>query len=794
MTSPLTQRLEALRAALRARWLAAGVLRLAAEVAAFLALQFCVDRFLFLPTGARRFVLVVALGLLAWRLFVLVIRPLGKGVRTMDMALAVERRHRGLSGGLASLVEFDARGDQLPPDVSPSLLEMWRRDIEEKGRALSFDAIFDSKLLKRLALVDAAALLLVGGFAVARGTEARIFLERLFGAAVDWPRRTHLSLDVAGAADTAHFRVERDDEGRATRVLVARGGALPIVVRARGEVPDEVRLIVREQGRVGSEEVRMSPREGAPGEFAYRFRNTARAMDLNSEGGDDPGNGPPLQVRVLPPPAVEKLVAVITPPAYTHRAPSREERQEYAVPLGTKLDLEIRTVGDVTEGTLTLHSDPATARPLERDPGEPNLWRASLVAEETGTFNLHLVGKSGFKNLQPLDYPLTVLADRKPALEIARPGVSDLEVTAKGVVPFRLLVDDDYGVTKVELELTRFGAANGRTLALLGEGSARPEATSVAGEPLVLDALLDLRDFRLPKASPEPAPGSAAPLAPEAEAAAADGETIHYVATARDNREDAAGAASPNETASPGRRIDVVAEGEKMRKLADRQLRVKQGVVAAKKSQEERLAGLKALLAGVGDGAIDSKELTAVEIEQGRVCTAARQIARELCDVSQEYVLNRLDGAPTADRVVAFLVGRLEEGKAGPNFDFQPFVRLAAAQAAGEFGQLNQLAVLLVMLDLGLQASETHAQKAREQLLAARLSGRPEERVTLLQGAQDAQQKVIETYALLLQKMEEWEDFQEILDLWRGLVKDQKDINDRSTSPAPAPVKDGGAK
>jgi hypothetical protein len=772
MTSPLTQRLESLRSGLRARWLAAGVLRLLAETSGFLVLQFLVDRFLYLPAGARRVVILAVAALFAWRLYVLVVRPVRRKVGIHDMALAVERRHRTLDGGLASLVEFDARGADLPPDVSASLLEMWRREVEERGKGLRFAAIFDPTLLRRLAALDAAALLLLLGFALARGTEARIFVERLFGADLDWPRRTHLSLDVAGADESAHFRVERDEDGRALRVLVARGASLPVVVRAAGAIPEEVVLVVREKGRAGSEEVRMAARDGSPGEFTWRFRNTVRPMQLNASGGDDPGLGRPLEVEVLPPPAVEKLIANITPPAYTRRPPSREERQEFSVPAGTRLDLEIRTAGDVAEGTLTLHSDPGTAKPLERDPADPSLFRASLLAEDTGTFNLHLVGRSGFRNLQPLDYPITVLADRKPALEIARPGVSDLEVTAKGVVPFRLLVDDDYGVTRVELLITRLGEKDAGVVVLQGEGSARPEELSAVGEPSVLDALLDLREFKLRKG--------------DGEAPMDEGETITYVATALDNHRASDGSPAFHETATPSRRIDVVPEGEKLRKIADRQVRVKQSVVAAKKSQEERLAGLRALLAGQGDGAIEPRELTALEVEQGRVTTTARQIARELCDVTQEYVLNRLDRAPTADRVVVFLVGRLEEARAGPNFDFQPFVGLAAAQAAGEFGQLNELANLLVMLELGLAASETHAQKALEQLRGARITGKPEDRVALLQGAQDAEQKVIETYALLLQKMEEWEDFQEILDLWRGLVKDQKDINERSRASAGA--------
>jgi len=223
-----------------------------------------------------------------------------------------------------------------------------------------------------------------------------------------------------------------------------------------------------------------------------------------------------------------------------------------------------------------------------------------------------------------------------------------------------------------------------------------------------------------------------------------------------------------------------VSDGEKMRKIADRELRVKQNVAAAKKSQEERLAGLEAMLTGHGGDAIEARELTALEVEQGRVVGSARQIARDLADVSQEFVLNRLDGSPPAERVLAFLLARLQAVKLGPSFDFGPFADLAAANAKGEFGDLQQLGNLIAMLELGMQASEQHAQKALESLRGARVSGRVEDRLALLKQAGESEREVVAAYVKLLERMEQWEDFQEILDLWRGLVRDQGEINKQS--------------
>jgi len=780
-TLPLTRRLETLRAGLRTRWLAAGGLRLAVEVAGFLMLQFTVDRLLWLPVGARRFVALVAAVLCAWRLYRLVVRPLHKAVSVRDVALTVERRHPGLQGGLASMIEVEAAGG-LPADSSPQLLEEWRTAVAARAASLDFGLIFAPRLLRRLSVAAVAAVALVAGFAALRPLEARIFLSRLVGADVAWPRRTRLELDVAAAGSSLHFRVERDDEGVARRVVVARGGSLPIVVRARGAVPDEVLLQVREAGRVGAEEVRMAPRDGTEDEFIHRFGNATRPLQLTAVGGDDPGQGPPLEVEVVPPPALDRLVATTTPPAYTGRRPVREERQEFAVPVGTTIDLELATSGDVVEASLTLHSDPGTSRPLVADARTPGLWRGSVTAEESGTLNFHLTGSSGFRNLRPIDVPLTVLADRKPAVEIARPAVSDLEVTARAVVPFRLLVDDDYGVRRSELRLLRSDDPAESGVVLQGEGSQRPEPLPAQGEPHALDTALDLATLELPRA------GVAAPVR--------EGDSLIYSARLEDNRLDVAGVPAPQVTASPTRRIDVIADSEKLRKLADRQQRVKAAVVAARRSQEERKAGLEALLAAHADGGIATRELTVLEVEQGRVGNAVRQSVRDLCDVAAEFTLNRLDPTQSAERAVQQLVLRLAESRSGPSFDFAPFRALAAAHAAGEFGELKQLGALLQMTALGLTAAEEQAPRALDRLRQARLTGVPEERVERLRDAEQAQARLIETLGLLLQKMEEWEDYQEILDLWRGLVDDQTELNERArqgAAPAGSGAPAGGA-
>ena len=78
---------------------------------------------------------------------------------------------------------------------------------------------------------------------------------------------------------------------------------------------------------------------------------------------------------------------------------------------------------------------------------------------------------------------------------------------------------------------------------------------------------------------------------------------------------------------------------------------------------------------------------------------------------------------------------------------------------------------------------EEHGERALESLQAARVTSQEGERPRILEEGLEHQQRFLDAYAKLLTKMEEWEDFQEILELWRGLLDDQNDINRRYRTP-----------
>lgn len=764
MNSPLIQRLRGLRARLRRLYLTAGVLRLLVETMLVLVIAYLQDRFLDLPGSVRVIFLLAVVGAFLWRFQKLVLYPLRKRIGVEDLALAVERRHRELDGGLASAVELIGMREKPPADVSPELLDLWLAQMESRGASVRFDDVFEFRYLKVLAGLVGALVLGLTAFCWMESEQTAVFLRRLVGMEVSWPRRTHLAVVIPD--DKAHYRVERDASGHPARVIVARGASLPLVAMVTGTVPEEVFLLVRESERAArSEEVRMLPREGEKGVFSYRFRNVVRGLELRPRAGDDPGSGREVVVEVAAPPTVEKLIASITPPAYTGLPAVREERQDFHVPVGTRLDLEVSTSGALAEGSITFHGDPASAQPLVRHPENPTQFLFSFVVEESGTFNLHLTGENGFRNLVALDYRYAAIADRLPSLEILQPATSNLEVTARGVVPFRILADDDYGLTRVGLEMVRFGDAESIQRIELLAVDGRP--AKVIGEPLALQHNLDLLSFQINR---EGRPD-----------ALNEGETLVHHVVARDNCEAPGGQAKPNEARTTPRRIDVVSESEKTRKLSDRQLRIKQKVRSAQQTQTETLDELNAYRNVSAEElmAASSRDLSAMEIDQDRISSRTRQVSAELAELVEEYLLNRLDPSPSAERALVRFLELNHISAARIQFDPAPYREMIQGFQAGNFGQLDFLGNLFQMLALAFRASEQESTAAVAAIREARVGSATERRPELLEAAAAQQAAVVQTYDELLKKMEEWEEFQEIVDQWRSLVTSQEELNRR---------------
>ncbi len=763
----LRSELERLRGRLRSLFVLYGSLRLLAIVAAIFVVLFLLDRTLTLPSGVRLLFLAGAALILGFFTYRGVVYPLRRKIRAEDVACAVEERFPEFDGRLLSTLELEGRALDPDRNVSVELVNVMRAETAGLVKGVRFEQIFDYRHLRRLAGVAALLLVVVVGYGLREPHLAGIFLKRLVGADVRWPQRVFLTVEFPGSA--THFQVEEVD-GYPVRVKVARGASLPVTVRARGENPSFVELRTRsETGRVPT--IPLAPTAGS--EWVGRFRNVREDFTFFAHDGDSNDDGLEVSVEVFAPPAVQALVTVLTFPRYTGLEPRREERGDVEAPEGTRVDVELTLDGDAVEGSLRF--DGATGpvdlkwRPGERAPAGDDgafaagAWVGSFTVTESTSYSVNLTGSNGFTNLEPATYAVIAVKDRAPTVRLIEPSRVHVEVTPEAFVPFRVAADDDYGIRSMRLAVLPYGLEKSSEFDLLA-GAQDPSV-----KRRIVYTLVDLSQTAFEHVN--------------GPRAAQVGDSYVYSVAAEDNLE-VDGAAAPHRTEVSGRRVDVVSMNEKMRLLIERQIRLKDDVRSLRELQAEKSARLKDVLsdyeASEGDRPPEADDLAAVEIGQNQVTNRATRLCREFGDLFEEYLLNRIDQSAAADRIVPALAERKRASEAIDGFEFAIYRPLVDGYQKGDYGKLDVVGRLLDMVACILDVSESLSPSAAASMSAARILVDPRDRPTGIGQALAHQESVLRRLDELLEKMDEWEDFQEILTLFTDLLEDQRNLNGRT--------------
>lgn len=551
--------------------------------------------------------------------------------------------------------------------------------------------------------------------------ELDIFARRWLLQDVAWPRDTRLALHVAERGP-AHVRL---DDGS---LVVARGGVLNIQASFEGKRPERVELVLE-----GDDGTRVQPMtSGAQERFHGHVTIAAEDARLFVRGGDDDGDETVLELAVIEPPRLIEPRFELQPPAYLGEPGEVVGPEGLAVSEGTRITVRGRPTGEPDSGRLLLlgQVEPVPLE-LRRDDGGL-LVEGSFVATESDTLRVELSGAHGLAAPDPSRHALLVHRDHPPALRIYAPARSDVKVTPRAVVPFAVVAEDDHGVAAVNLD-----PRDGEPVPFVG-GDVRPEE-----HRLVLDV----------------------------EALGLQG-TLTYAIEASDRR-DLPGK-GPQTARVDGRRVDVVEESEVQRLLADRQLRLKEAFGAIRERQLRATESVDDLIAE--PPAADDPDLVAAAVAQNQVSMRLAREGRELCAILDETILNRLDPGPGAPAV---LERRLADWAARPvdeAFAPEAWRQLAADYGEGRFGRLDHVGRLLDMAAVALELSGDLSPAAHDRLTEARHDPSADR----LAQARDAQAAVQAGLDRLLDRMDEWEDYQEVLSLVQTLIEEQQALRVRT--------------
>lgn len=738
------------RAALRAHFFWHGCLLTLAFVAAATLLFFALDRWLLLPTPIRLFH-TAAVGTLCALCAIRFLRyPLSRTFGDVDLAVWFERTFPELHQRLVSAIQLHALPAGELRNQSQPMIDQLLVETTAAVQALPLQRLFDRRPTNRAGGGAAALLLALGAIAIWSPATMRAFLLRHLGIAASYPRQTTLQLELPPPGPD----LQRTDRDGAIDIVLPAGADLHVTVLALGTVPPEVFLDVQSLGDAGAGEERAIAMMPRPGDrFRHVFRRLSSNFQFHARGGDDDAGDRIVTVRTVYPPQVANLVATVRPPAYTGVAALEQKGGAIEALIGSEVELVAATTIAVRTATMVflesgrrLELVPTT--PID-DSGVAAAWRTRFLIEASDRYQVDLVADNGLRNPAPGTYPIAALQDYAPIGRWLLPEDEGLVLLPTAMLCLRLEARDDFGLQAVELVIQTGGNA-GPSRALLPAG----------GQPLayaVLTEVLEVKDLM------------------PAKAAGNDGLLLR--AALRDNKQPVAGL-----TELPPRIVQIVDEAQLTATIARLFRSLRQELQQALEVQVDRRLALEELTARTEVGGTEQAQaLTGIEVGQGRVASTVDRVHRGLMRAFDLHLWNKLEPSQNAAQVVAAYRDHARALREPLALDPTFYRDVAARRAAGTLGALEQcLDPILAMIGLADQVGSVEAPAVARSLAEAQVARGASDRSALATSAIAGQKRIETALGALLLRLEEWNDFQDMVQEVRALRDGQRDVTIRT--------------
>lgn len=812
--------LRGLRRRVRGLLTVIGGARLLVALGAALGLFFLADYFLDLPLGVRRFVrlglldrpdglaVLAWLPLLALALFltfalarsrrpgamvcaflaggivgvlalvaVRAFRPIRAGLSDSALAMAVEQRHAHLGDRLASALDFERELKAPSRGESPAMMAHVVGEAVDAVKGLPIAKTASPARAARWSLAAGGVLAALGLTAAVWPDEVGLWMERSIQLEdVEWPRET----TVVAVAMTEDGTISRWEPSRAYEVSLGR--PLTVYARAEGEIPDEVHVVdfVEGQDPLARRMYALPDREGI---FAFEFRDVRQPFAFYLEGGDDLDGTPRYRVEITIPPRIESMESEITLPAYLGGTTEVQPGGSTTVAAGSTVEVRFRTDTPLARATVLLGD-----RRLDAGRGaDAQSYSFRVLAEKTLRYRLLLETDTGRTNEVALDsYEIRVRNDRAPRVQWIYPRAG-VEVTPTGRIPLLVRASDDHAVQSVVLE-GRLGDKDVLRWTLQPRADEPDDVDPTSDVRYATDGpygrkqvlcyyAVDLADLA---ALLPPSDGTEGPGALEA------GDQLAFRVIATDSR----GQTREGEWT----RADLYSPLERERILVSRRPTVRQALVQLQSEQDERFADLEGALANAS--ADDVKDtLRTVRFSQGRIAQDAQQVTRQLIDLFNGYVLDRMGARSPNAKILGYfdrhhrtsfgLPPSGAEDTAAPAPDTAsavlgdpvwPYALYEDIVTAWKRNEINDRAMIERMLAVIDEAVALAAHITPEAQAASvkALSGRPED----MRAALEAQTQVRASLEKLLARMKDWQSLSDVTWRVRDLLEKQRALRD----------------
>ena len=677
-----------------------------------------------MPRTARAVLLAVIAAVLAYILYRWVLRRAFAKLAGRSMAVLLERRFPGFHDSLLTAVELGQRGPELS-EPSRAMLSHTDGLALQQVDEVRFRRVFNFlPLLRNLtfALVMFASIVLFGLTAKeAFGT----WVSRLYLLSNrPWPRRTHI--EVVGFQDKT--------------LKAAQGSSLTVQVRADASravpVPEVCTIHYAtedgERGRTNMTKTGSARNGYQVYSFSEKpFKGLLSNIRFDVVGGDHRLRD--YEVQVVPRPSIIGVQLTAQRPAYTELLPvTKPWSPGVRIEMGSQVTLRADANKDLRRVTIV---DPQTQAAeqlqLADNSGQPVRSFVYDVEKLDGdmVLDITLEDTDAIVSQRPHRITIDVIEDQPPEVDVVLRGIGTA-ITVNARIPVFGTVRDDHGIDRTWFDLTD------------GEGTARQFPCRV-GEAGKVEDSLDLRVLRSANENPPPL---------------REGERIALLISATD-RCDLHG--DPNLGQGDLYELDVVSPSNLLARLEARELGLRRNF--------ERMIGemkdMRDSLARVQDepdsGTEPGEENDPIDMEQssspGQRRLALRQLrvqraiqycqrtAQEIAgvaasfdDICLELINNRVNSQEREERIKQQIYAPLQ---------------VIAEQMFPDWEQkLDVLQSELVAPD-----SEAAAETALQQA-----------------------DRIVVAMEDVLAKMLEVEDFNELVDMVRSLIREQEAIIERT--------------
>jgi hypothetical protein len=696
---------------------------------------------LFEPTTAIRIAMgaVVAVAALAaaWRY---IGRRALAPLPSDSLALLVERQYPELDEGLVTTVQAARAHEHPGRDYGRQLIAATGRRAAAAIGEVRLRRVFDMRPLSRKGAAAIALTMSIVAFALIQREAFEFWLERMRLSNQLWPRRVQLT--VVGFEDREKapvVNVARDDEFELT--------ALASIV-APHQAPDEgeIRwLRLSDGGRGGGPRDKIGSavrgRDEAQ-QYKYAFK-VSSDLEFDVIGGDDRVRN--LRLHAVERPAIIRVWLEVEYPAYMQRDPrSIPVSGRAELPEGARAVCRVEANKPLASVEVR-DSAEQTDLPTTIEKAKPQQFSVNIdaaTADRVFVITMHDV--DGVQNRDPFRLVLIVTPDAAPEVSVQLRGIGSA-VTPQATIPLTGRLSDDYGLAEGWFEY-QIDESN---------VNKRPLRTQPDG----LSNLPMTESFDLTETDPETR---------RPRVAVQPGQKVSLSLKARDAYDLGE---QPHVGASQRFLLDVVTPSELRRLLENRELGLRQRFEAI----YEKMVSTRELLeridlaaaaqdaddnasepgdsAPAGESSGPSATAAADRIRQrdhSRI-TGAQQSATQLAfetagvaegfdDIVAELINNRVDTEELKER--------LEQGIAEP-----------LKEVSGEL--LPRLEERLAAVQ---QAYEAKIPSAAEPLARAKADA-------------DA---VVEAMKAVLDRMLELESYNELVELLRGIVNDQRQLKEQT--------------